>query len=218
MQAVILAAGKGTRMGDLTKDRPKPMLPYRGKNLIEHKLDALPQEVRHVILIVGYLGDSIRNYFGTSYNGIAITYVEQKDLLGTAHSLSQAKNHINQKFLVLMGDDLYAKEDLETLSRHDHALLSFKGDPKRAGGKILFDEHGGLKEIIEDKGGTVNSSFIYTGACVMTPALLNYPLVQIPGRNEYGLPQTIVQMLDKHDIKIVEAKYWKQITAPEDLA
>lgn len=217
MYAVILAAGKGTRMKDLTKDKPKPMLTWQGKNLIEHKLDSLPSSVTKVILIVGYLGDSISSYFGNSYKGLPIEYVEQKELLGTAHAIWQAKHLLDRRFFVLMGDDIYAKEDLERLASHDHALLSYKADPKRSGGKFILNPNGSLKNIIEDKDGSIDSPLVYTGACVMSPVLFTYDLVQIPGRNEYGLPQTIVQMTDRHAIHIVEATFWKQITAPEDL-
>jgi UDP-N-acetylglucosamine diphosphorylase / glucose-1-phosphate thymidylyltransferase / UDP-N-acetylgalactosamine diphosphorylase / glucosamine-1-phosphate N-acetyltransferase / galactosamine-1-phosphate N-acetyltransferase len=217
MHAILLVAGKGTRMKELTLDKPKPMLSFKGKNLIEHKLDSLPKEATHIILVIGYLGDVIKKHFGTSYKGIPITYVLQTELLGTGHSLWQAREHIKDKFMVLMGDDLYAKEDLASLARHEHAVLASNTGLKRSGGKIFLHRNGTIKEIIEDKDGSLASPLIYTGACVLTPAIFSYPLVQIPGRVEYGLPQTLMQMTDKFPIHIVEATFWKQITAPEDL-
>ncbi len=204
-------------MKELTKTTPKPMLTYQGKNLIEHKLESLPSSIRKILIIVGYLGDSISSHFGASYKGIPIEYIEQKELLGTGHAIWQAKDLIDDKFMVLMGDDIYGKEDLARLIENDYALLSYMGDPKRSGGKIYLNDDGSIKSIIEDKDGSLDSALHYTGACVMSPALFSYPLVKIPGRNEYGLPQTIVQMTDKHKIKMVEAKFWKQITAPQDL-
>ncbi|MBI5134356.1 MAG: hypothetical protein HZA81_03155 [Candidatus Taylorbacteria bacterium] len=205
-------------MRSLTKDTPKPLLAYEGKSLIEHKLLALPRTVTKVVIVVGYLGDSISSRFGSSYKGIPIEYVEQKELLGTAHALWQAKGLLDDRFLVLMGDDVYGARDLDALAQYDCALLSYKGDPKRSGGKFILNEDGSLRAIVEDKDGSIDSPLVYTGACVVTPALFDYPLAQIPGRKEFGLPQTIVQMADKRRIHIVEAEFWKQITSPEDLA
>ena len=54
MKAIILAAGRGTRMGNLTEEIPKPMLLYKGKNLIEYKIDILPEEINEVLIVVGY--------------------------------------------------------------------------------------------------------------------------------------------------------------------
>ncbi|HEY0907841.1 MAG TPA: sugar phosphate nucleotidyltransferase [Candidatus Paceibacterota bacterium] len=217
MHAIILVAGKGTRMRELTLDKPKPMLSYKGKNLIEHKLDALPDAVTDIILIVGYLGDIIRAHFGSSYKGRPITYVEQKELLGSAHSLWQARQHIHGPFMVLMGDDLYAKEDLAELARHSHALIASETGIDRSGGKMFLNENGTVRDIIEDKDGSIKSPLSYTGACVLSPEIFEYKMVQIPGRSEFGLPQTLLQMRDRFPFKLVRATFWKQITSPEDL-
>ena len=63
MQAVILSAGRGTRMGVLTDSMPKPMLTVLGKTLLEHKFDILPSEVDEIILIVGNMGGLIQKHF-----------------------------------------------------------------------------------------------------------------------------------------------------------
>lgn len=217
MHIVILAAGRGTRMNKLTEESPKPMLAYKGKNLIEHKLDALPASVDHIILVIGYLGHKIQEYFGDSYKGISITYVTQRELLGTAHSLWAAKDHIRGPFMVLMGDDLYAREDLEIMAKNEFAVLASKSEKKRSGGKIFLGEDGTIRDIIEDKDGSLDSPLTYTGACVLTPEIFSYDMVQIPGRNEFGLPQTIMQLKDRFPLRLVEATFWKQITSPEDL-
>ena len=69
IQAVILAAGKGTRMLPLTVNAPKPMQEVLGKNLLELKIEALPDEVDEVIMVIGYLGNMIRDFFGDEYGG-----------------------------------------------------------------------------------------------------------------------------------------------------
>src|ERR1700689_506521 len=109
MQTVILAAGRGTRMGALTESTPKPLLEVAGKTLLEHKLDMLPYDVDEVIIIVGYLGGEIQKRFGGTYKDKHIFYVEQEKLDGTAGALWQARSVLEGQFLVMMGDDLYAK-------------------------------------------------------------------------------------------------------------
>ena len=87
MQVIILAAGKGIRMGDLTADIPKPMLPLLGKPLLEWRLAMLPEAVREVIFVVGYLGDQIEKYFGSEWQGRSIRYVRHEKLEGTGGAM-----------------------------------------------------------------------------------------------------------------------------------
>src|SRR3989338_10703547 len=91
IQAVILAAGKGTRMLPLTETRPKPMQMVAGKNLIEWKLEALPDAVSDVIIVIGHQGELIKEYFGDSWKGRLIRYATQKELNGTAGALWAAR-------------------------------------------------------------------------------------------------------------------------------
>ncbi len=221
MKAVILCAGKGTRMQHLTLDTPKPLLTYQKKSLIEHKLEALPESIKDVVLVVGYLGDKIRNHFGDNWKGKHIQYVEQTDMLGTAHALFEARHLLDGPFIVLMGDDLYGKEDLVLLANHDvengWAVLVEKSEQLQSGGKIVADEHGNLKEIVEDKDGLIPYNFVYTGACLLTPEVFDLEMAPLPGGKEFGLPQTFAKAAAHRPIKINHATFWKRITAPEDL-
>ncbi len=219
MKIIILAAGKGTRMGNLTVNTPKPLLTYKGKNLLEHKLEALPQNTEEIIFTIGYLGEKIQEYFGDSYNGIPVTYIEQKEMKGTADALWQCKDILNGSFMVLMGDDIYSKEDLEQLSQiesSDWAILAYPDNPGVKAGKIVKDEEGNLKEIYEDFEGTSPYNLIYTGVCVLTPEVFSKPMFQL-SNGEYGLPQSFTQFVGEKEIKVFETKNWIRITAPEDL-
>ena len=78
MQVVILAAGHGTRMEELTTRVPKPMLDVAGKPLLEYKLEALPDEIDEIVIVTGYLGDFIKRHFGSSYIGKKILSMSSK--------------------------------------------------------------------------------------------------------------------------------------------
>ena len=76
--AIIICEGRGTRMGTLTDTLPKPLLPLStGFTLLEAKLQALPESITRIILIVGYMGDKIRQHIGTMYQGKEVLYIEQ---------------------------------------------------------------------------------------------------------------------------------------------
>lgn len=219
MKIVILAAGKGTRMKDLTQETPKPLLKHKGKNLLEHKLEALPQNTEEIIFIIGYLGEQIKEYFGEKYNGIPITYIEQKEMKGTADALWQCQNILEGPFMVLMGDDIYSKNDLEKLSQiksNNWAILAYPDKPGVKAGKIVKDENENFVEIYEDFKGTSPYNLIYTGVCVLTPEIFTKQMFQL-SNGEYGLPQSITQFVKEKHIKVFETKNWTRITAPEDL-
>ena len=75
-------------------------------------------------MVVGYLKEAISAKFGDSYQGKKLIYIEQENIIGgTMDALLQAKDHLTEKFLILMGDDIYSKEDINAVVAHDWALL-----------------------------------------------------------------------------------------------
>jgi NDP-sugar pyrophosphorylase family protein len=221
MQAVILAAGRGSRMGKLTEKLPKPMLEVAGKTLLEHKFDALPESVHEIIIIVGYLKETIIEKFGDSYNGKRLIYIEQENIVGgTMDALLQAKEHIAEKFLVMMGDDIYSKEDINAILAHDWALLVQRVPDTGAGGKVIYgvDEH--VIDILESGGHVGGEGAINTNMWVLDPRVFTFPPVpKAVDSTELGLPQTVVAASKASGIplNVVEATRWIQITDPDDL-
>lgn len=223
MQGVILAAGRGTRMKELTKEIPKPLLIVDGKTILGHNFAALPDDVDEVVLVVGYLGEKIREFIGTSFAGKKVVYAEQKELQGTAHALFLCQLFLKDKFLVLMGDDIYSKPDLEMLSRQPSpAILAWElqqDDTLRDRQAIMkLDEFGDLENVVERQP-AVKGALVNTGAYLLDKRVFSYPLVSagFPAE-EYGLPQTFMQMVkDGVKMKVVKATHWKKVVAPEDL-
>lgn len=216
MQSIILSAGQGTRLRPITYHVPKPMIRVRGRNFLERSISLLPFDVNEVILVVGYKKEQIINHFGEEWNGKKIQYVVQKKLLGTAQAVKECEGLIRDKFLVMMGDDIYSREDVRRLVRHDNAILTKEVRGKFTGGRIKLNPRGCLKEIVE---GTHNKSkgLICTGMYVLTPDFFKYRMVKLPGRNEYGLPQTIVSLAHDLPVKIERASSWQQISDLADL-
>ncbi len=217
MQAVILAAGRGVRMGELTNDIPKPLLKISGKPIVEYTLFNLPEEISEIIFVIGYKGEMIRQQFGDEFNGKRISYVEQKELNGTAGALWLAKDILRDKFLVLMGDDLYHRDDLRKIIRHDLAILiKAINEPSRFG-VVETDKEGNLVRVVE-RPQNPKSNLVNTGAYVLNLKFFDYALVPVYNGTEFGLPQTLAQMADKYKIKVERAEAWHPNTIGNDLA
>ena len=204
-------------MGALTDNIPKPLLEVAGKSLLEHKFDALPDEVDEIILIVGYLGGKIQERFGGDYKGKRVLYVEQEILDGTMGALARAKGILKDRFLVLNGDDIYAPQDIAALAASDGwAVLGLESEDLTSAAKVILHKDGTVEDIIEASQHDGSPGVLSTGAFTLETKIFDYPMVpKAPGSDEFGLPQTIIatgQLLS-----LVRGTYWIVITAPEDL-
>lgn len=106
MQAVIMAGGKGTRLLSVTKDVPKPMVGFCTKPLLEYIIENLKENgVTDIILVIGHLGDIIKNHFGTGKDfGVNIRYFCEQSPLGTAGALPGIKDMLEDTFFLVFGD------------------------------------------------------------------------------------------------------------------
>jgi NDP-sugar pyrophosphorylase family protein len=216
MQVVILAAGRGKRMQDLTKGMSKPMLKIKGKPILEHKINALPKEIKEIVFVIGYYGEHIMDYFKRYFNGRKITYVFQTNLNGTGGALFLARGILKDKFLVMMGDDLYHEDDLKKLIKHDLAVLGREVDDPSKFGIIKTNINGHMIEIIE-KPKRSKDKLANTGVYILNKKIFDYDLVPIGG-GEFGLPQTMAKMAKDHPVKVEAATIWHAIANQEDLA
>lgn len=107
MIAVILAGGLGTRMGDICRETPKPLIEINGKPVLHHQIETLSSEgIKNFIIIVGHMSDKIKNYFGDGKEfGINISYYQEDKPLGTAGALF--KLNLNEDFLLCNGDLIF---------------------------------------------------------------------------------------------------------------
>lgn len=215
MQAVILAAGKGKRMGKLTQHANKDMLKIKGKTLLEYKIEALPKNIKNIVFVVGYYAEDIMNHFGKEFNGRKITYVFQPVLNGTGGALHAAKSVLEDKFLVMMGDDLYNKKDIAAMLKHNLAILAKEVKDPSKFGVLKKDKKGHLVNIIE-KPKNSRDNLVNAAIYMLNKKFFDYDLVPIGG-GEFGLPQTMIQMKDKHKIKVQKATAWFPISSESDL-
>ena len=118
MQAVIMAGGKGTRLASITKDLiPKPMADILGKPLLEWQIQTLKQyNIRKICLVIGHLGEKIQEYFGDGSDfGVQISYIQEKEPLGTAGSLYYIKEWLTDDSFFLIFGDVFFNIDLNRM-------------------------------------------------------------------------------------------------------
>src|SRR3989344_5163461 len=218
MNAVILAAGRGTRLGKLTKKNPKALSKVSGKPIIEYILSSLPDKIKTVHIIIGHEGNKIKAHLGNKYGEININYIWQKKLEGTGAILKLIKPLVEDKVLILNGDDIYSKKELERLIKHSHAIGLAKEIPQHD--KYLSIKTDKEKNLAgasyPTKKEMKRGAFLATGAYVLTPEIFKHKPVKLLN-GEYGLPQTVLKMAKKVKTKGILMKKWIQINLPRDI-
>ena len=178
MKAMILAAGEGTRLRPLTSNTPKPLLLVAGKPFLTHVLEALREAgVTEVTILVGWKANRIKEFYGDGNElGMSITYLEQKERLGTADAVRFAQSITDEPFICLNGDVVVSGEDLKEMRRlHEKSGVTVMGaveveDPSSFG--VLETKEGMLVRVIE-KPSRPPSNLINAGMFVFTPEIFH---------------------------------------------
>lgn len=219
MQAIIFAAGRGTRLAPLTDTIPKPLIHVQGRPILEHIIKALPPQIDEVIIVVGYKGDALKTYFSTYYDQRKITYADQGKTMGTYGALLSAKQYIHAgSFLVMGADDI---QDREALIKMITLPLAFGTQVKKLPSKnylivdIEDERVHGFRRPTEKE--FEHPQPLATGTYVLDERLWDYPPVEVAG-GEYGLPQTMIPMLQNYEVQAVDMPYWIQINSHDELA
>ncbi|HVM97919.1 MAG TPA: nucleotidyltransferase family protein [Candidatus Acidoferrales bacterium] len=231
MLAVVLAAGRGTRMGALTAATPKPMLRLRGRPILEHILRGLGGAgVRTVVIVTGYLGEQIEEYFGDGDKvGLGIVYRHQGNAEGTARALLLAGDVAGDEDVVVSWGDVVIQPDEYRALIDDFcrtpcdALLSLNrtDDPWR-GAAVYVDDRWQVTRLIEKPPrGTSTTTWNNAGVFVASSLLFEYAeRLQPSARNEYELPQAIAAMVS--DGRVVRGHplrgFWSDLGTAQDLA
>jgi UDP-N-acetylglucosamine diphosphorylase/glucosamine-1-phosphate N-acetyltransferase len=147
MQAVILAAGEGKRVGPLTMNRPKVMIPVANHPIIEYVIDALLKNgIRDIVVVVGYRKEQVIRFL----NGleVAVEVVVQNKPLGTAHALQCAESKITGDFLVLPGDNYIDPQSIAKIKDIPNAML-VKEHPNPSNFGVVLLNNGLVTDIVE---------------------------------------------------------------------
>ncbi len=243
MKAVILAAGKGTRMRELTQEIPKPMLKVQGKPILEHILEGIiATGIHDVFIVTGWQAETIENYFGDGSKWNArIGYGRQEVQDGTGKAPELAKNFLGAApFLLTYGDILVKPETYQRMvHRFNEGYFSglitvTPGQDVTKGGLNFFDEKFCLKRIVEkpsaDQVETLRREgwlkagepvWYNAGIYIFKPSLFEFTAkLQKSPRGEYELTDAINALLaTNHKIAGLEIQgRWVDVRDPEVLA
>ena len=226
MQAVVLAAGKGTRLRPLTDDKPKVLVEVNGTPLIEDVFDNLIDAgASELIVVVGYKAEQIIDRYGDEYRDTPITYTHQREQLGLAHAILQAEPHIDGDFMLMLGDNVFRGnlKDVANRQKEDRADAAFlveevPYEEASRYGVLDTNEYGEVTEVVE-KPDDPPSNLVMTGFYTFTPAIFHAcHLVQPSDRGEYELPDAIDLLIQSgRTIDAIRLDGWRiDVGFPED--
>lgn len=221
MEGIILAAGRGTRMRDLTRERPKPLLEIQGRPILEWSLRALRPSVARVLVVTGYLGGQIADFMARQDIFSDYALVEQGEPLGTGHALHACRHALDgPDILIINGDDLFHAISLRRLAESAAGVLAVQRDEGSQYGVLLADESGRLQSLHEKPPHDLYPPpvQVYVGACRLTRDIFDLPLQLHPQRGEYELTQLVTDYAQRRPVAIVAADFWFPVGTPEDLA
>ncbi len=182
MKAVVMAGGEGSRLRPLTVSRPKPMAPIVGRPVMEHILYLLKSHgITEVVVTVQYMASAIEDYFGDGANlGMKIAYSREETPLGTAGSVKNAEELLQEPFLVISGDALTDFDLSAIIESHQRRramatlTLAHVANPLEYG-VITTNESGHIEKFLEKPSwGEVFSDTINTGIYVLDPKVFSY--------------------------------------------
>jgi len=232
VKALILAGGRGKRLGEMTNSLNKCMLELGGKPVIEYNIDRAAEikDIDEIVIVVGHRAEDIINRYGTNYNGKRIRYVIQWEQKGLVHAIECARDAIEgEDFFLLLGDEVLVnsrhKEMLEEFKRGDAFAICgvmFQKDEEKINRTytVLTDENGRVFRLIEKPKKALNN-WQGTGHCVFKNEILSYiertPIH--PERGEKELPDLIQCAVDDGQVvKIFDVcDQYTNINSEEDL-
>jgi len=228
-RAVILAAGRGTRMRELTADLPKPMIEVRGKPVLQHIVEGLRDTgINDYLIVVGYHADVVRDFFGDgSHYNIAVQYKTQAVQDGTGRVVELAHEFAkNRPFILAYGDILVDRANYKRVvdlpDDIEATLTVTRGEDVRKGGAVFLDDEMHLIDLREKpKLGEPTSPWYNAGLYAFRPSIFDFIARLKPSpRGEYELTDAIRELAQcAKKVKAVELTgEWADVRDPETLA
>ena len=226
MQAVVLAAGEGTRLRPLTEEKPKALVEVDGRPILSHCFDRLIElDADQLLVVVGYKKEALISHYGDEYEGVPITYAHQREPKGLAHALLTVEEQIDDDFMLMLGDNVFEANlsDVVRRQREDRADAAFlveevPYEEASRYGVCDTNDYGEIVEVVE-KPDEPPTNLVMTGFYTFTPAIFHAcHLVQPSDRGEYEITDAINLLLQSgRTIDAIRLDGWRMdIGYPED--
>jgi UDP-N-acetylglucosamine diphosphorylase / glucose-1-phosphate thymidylyltransferase / UDP-N-acetylgalactosamine diphosphorylase / glucosamine-1-phosphate N-acetyltransferase / galactosamine-1-phosphate N-acetyltransferase len=226
---VLLAAGRGTRMRELTNDIPKPMIRVRGKPILLHIIEGLQGgQIKDFLIIVGYHAETIREYLGDgTCQGLRIRYATQVVQDGTGRVVELARDFVSgEPFVLHYGDILIDRKNYPRLVRMPddiEAIVTVKANQDCSkGGAVFVDDQMTVTDVREKPApGEPTSTWYNAGVYAFRPSIFESIAKLRPSlRGEYELTDAIRNLArSSGKVKALELEgEWADVRDPEILA
>lgn len=204
MQAIIPTAGTGKRLRPLTNTTPKSLIPVAGKPILVHIIDELIKyNIKDFVIILGYLGEKIKDYLTQKYQGITFHFTYQTEMKGSAHAILLAEKFIKEPVIIIYGDTIFQGDLTKALKTKADLVLGtkFVDDPRRFG-VVEKDEQ--KKQIIKklvEKPSYIKRSEVLVGVSIVNNYKLLFKSIKniikkdIKLNNEYYLTDAFQEMI-----------------------
>ncbi len=217
MKAVVLAAGKGTRMRPLSEAMPKPMLPVADRPLVAHTIDAaVDAGADELVLVVGYEAETVKAYFGERYRGLPVQYAVQHEQAGTAHAVATAREFLEGPFAVLNGDNLYDPAAIERLFEATPAICALEVDEPEQYGVLSTDADGTVNHIVE-KPADPPTNLANAGAYAFPADAVAWLDVPESERGEHEITDVVARAIEEYAVTPVTTDRWMDVGRPWEL-
>jgi dTDP-glucose pyrophosphorylase len=228
-KAVLLAAGRGTRMRDLTNELPKPMIAVRGKPILQHIIEGLRAAgVERFHVVVGYRAEVVRQFLGDGARfGSAITYATQLVQDGTGKVVELARDFAgNDAFVLSYGDIIVEPSNYQRLVRLEdecEAIISVKrNEDVTQGGAVFVNERFELIDLREKPAsGEPTSPWYNAGIYAFRPSIFEFTArLERSPRGEFELTDAIRNLAQSgRKVQAFELSgAWADVRDPEILA
>lgn len=226
MNAVVLAAGQGTRLRPLTEDKPKGMVEVNGAPILTHCFEQLAElGAEEFVVVVGYRKQDIIDYYGDEFDGIPVTYAHQREQKGLAHALLTVEEYVEDDFMLMLGDNVFDANLGDVVKRHqedraDAAFLTETVPYEEADryGVCDTNDYGEITDVVE-KPDDPPSNLVMTGFYTFTPAIFHAcHLVQPSNRGEYEISEAVDLLIRSgRTIDAIRMDGWRvDVGYPED--
>jgi len=203
-------------MGPLTETRPKPMLPVGDRPLVAHAADAaVDAGASELVVVVGYMADAVRTFFGEQHRGVPVTTTEQQSQRGTADAVRAARKHLDGPFAVLNGDTLQDPAAVAELFERGPGLVVARVEDATSYGVVSVTE-GRVTGIVE-KPTEPPSALANAGAYVFPAAARGWLDVPASERGECELTDVVARAIEDGGFSAVHATRWLDVGRPWDL-
>jgi NDP-sugar pyrophosphorylase family protein len=207
MDAVIMAAGLGTRLRPHTLTTPKPLLPVKGRPILDWALGALPPQVDRVLVVVNYLAEQIESYLAKQKHVRRWEAVRQEVPRGTGDAVRSCRERLgSDSFLVLNGDDLYGAADLAELASCPAGLLAQPVDAPEQFGIAFLKPDGFLEKLVE-KPKIPGPQLANAGAYKFPRSVFDIELTLSP-RGEFEITEYVSKLALRQGVHVMRAKFW----------